>query len=141
MRWQVATLALLLAVVSAELFVVAQQAQSPDSIDTNVTAEDLLSRPASSNWTSYNGDYTGQRYSSLREIDTANVARLRAAWVFHPGNSQRLEATPVVVRGMMYVTSANDVFALDARMGRTVCSTMRLRIKIAVWRFGGIPFM
>jgi alcohol dehydrogenase (cytochrome c) len=120
MRWQVATLALLLAVISTELFVVAQQAQSLGSIDTNVTVEDLLARPVGANWTSYNGDYTGQRYSSLREINTANVARLHAAWVFHPGNSQRLEATPVVVRGMMYVTSANDVFALDARTGRTV---------------------
>jgi len=45
---------------------------------------------------------------------------MRAAWVFHPGNSQRLEATPVVVRGVMYLTSANDVFALDATTGRTL---------------------
>ncbi len=41
-------------------------------------------------------------------------------WVFHPGNSQRLEATPVVFRGIMYVTSANDAFALDARTGRAL---------------------
>jgi alcohol dehydrogenase (cytochrome c) len=40
--------------------------------------------------------------------------------VFHPGNSNRLEATPVVVRGVMYVTSANDAFALDARTGRVL---------------------
>jgi alcohol dehydrogenase (cytochrome c) len=45
---------------------------------------------------------------------------LRAAWVFHAGNSERLEATPVVVNGIMYVTSANDAFALDARTGRVV---------------------
>jgi alcohol dehydrogenase (cytochrome c) len=83
-----------------------------------VRAEDLLTSPVGANWTSYNGDYTGRRYSSLREINTANVQQLRAAWVFHPGNSQNLEATPVVVRGVMYVTSANDVFALDARTGR-----------------------
>ncbi len=83
-----------------------------------VRAEDLLANPVGANWTSYNGDYTGRRYSSLREINTANVQQLRAAWVFHPGNSENLEATPVVVRGVMYVTSANDVFALDARTGR-----------------------
>ena len=72
------------------------------------------------NWTSYNGDYSGQRFSSLREINRGNVGQLRAAWVFHPGNSQRLEATPVVIRGVMYLTSANDVFALDASTGRTL---------------------
>jgi alcohol dehydrogenase (cytochrome c) len=97
--------------------------QQPGAISTSalhVTAEDLLTKPVSENWPSYNGDYTGRRYSSLREINRSNVARLRAAWVFHPGNSQRLEATPVVIRGVMYVTSANDVFALDASTGRTL---------------------
>jgi len=85
---------------------------------STVRAEDLLASPAGANWTSYNGDYTGRRYSALREINTANVHQLRAAWVFHPGNSQNLEATPVVILGVMFVTSANDVFALDARTGR-----------------------
>lgn len=85
-----------------------------------VTAEDLLLQPAGENWPSYNGDYTGRRFSSLREINRNNVAQLRAAWVFHPGNTQRLEVTPVVIRGVMYVTSANDVFALDASSGRTL---------------------
>jgi len=85
---------------------------------STVGVEDLLTSPVGANWTSYNGDYTGRRHSALREINTSNVAHLRAAWVFHPGNSQNLEATPIVVRGMMYVTAANDVFALDARTGR-----------------------
>jgi len=98
---------------------VAQQPQVAKS-SAGVTADDLLARPVGANWTSYNGDYSGQRYSSLQEINMANVSQLQAAWVFHPGNSQRLEVTPVVVRGVMYVTSANDVFALDARTGRTL---------------------
>jgi len=83
-----------------------------------VNVEDLLASPPEANWASYNGDYTGRRYSALREINPTNAQQLRAAWVFHPGNAQNLEVTPVVVRGMMYVTSANDVFALDARTGR-----------------------
>ena len=95
-------------------------AQSPAGSTVDVGSEDLLTRPVSENWSSYNGDYTGRRFSALREITRANVSQLRAAWVFHPGNSQRLEATPVVVRGVMYLTSANDVFALDARTGRTL---------------------
>ena len=95
------------------------QSKAPVTAATDVSDKDLLMQPTSANWTSYNGDYTGRRYSSLHEINVANIAKLRAAWVFHPGNSQKLEATPVVINGVMYVTSANDVFALDARTGRT----------------------
>jgi alcohol dehydrogenase (cytochrome c) len=97
-----------------------QSAEPHITASTSVSAEDLLASPVGANWTSYNGDYTGRRYSSLHEINTANVAQLRAAWVFRPGNSQRLEATPVVVNGIMYVTAANDTFALDARSGRVL---------------------
>ena len=110
----------LVTIVMACLFAGAQERQSPKAGSANVTAEDLLARPVGANWTSYNGDYTGRRFSSLKEINPGNVAQLRAAWVFHPGNSERLEVTPVVVNGVMYVTSANDTFALDARTGRTL---------------------
>jgi alcohol dehydrogenase (cytochrome c) len=83
-------------------------------------AEDLLVHPPGANWISYNGDYSGRRYSGLSEINTANVAELRAEWVFHAPNSNWLENTPVVVNGMMFVTASNDAFALDARTGRVV---------------------
>jgi alcohol dehydrogenase (cytochrome c) len=97
----------------------AQQLPSPIKA-ADVSEQDLLAQPVGANWTSYNGDYSGRRYSALHEINITNVARLRASWVFHPGNSQSLEATPIVFDGVMYVTAANDVFALDARTGRTV---------------------
>src|SRR5580704_19187111 len=90
----------------------AQQGQAPVVADVNVSADDLLRQPPGANWTSYNGDFTGRRYSALHEITVANVPRLRASWIFHPSNSDRLEVTPVVVNGIMYVTSANDVVAL-----------------------------
>jgi alcohol dehydrogenase (cytochrome c) len=111
---------LLLWLAGSAAVIVGQQSVSPPGGDAYVGAEDLLARPVGANWTSYNGDYTGRRYSSLNQINLSNVARLGAAWVFHPGNSQRLEVTPVVVRGVMYVTAANDVFALDARTGRAL---------------------
>jgi alcohol dehydrogenase (cytochrome c) len=110
----------LLAVALTGLPMVGQEGKSQNPVDLQVSADDLRAQPAGANWTSYNGDYSGRRFSSLREINIANVSQLRAAWVFHPGNTRTLEATPVVIRGMMYVTSANDVFALDARTGRTV---------------------
>lgn len=90
----------------------------PARID--VRSEDLLVSPPEANWTSYNGDYTGRRYSRLAQINAATVPRLQAAWVFHASNSNRLENTPVVVNGMMFVTAANDAFALDAGTGRVV---------------------
>ncbi len=63
-------------------FLLAQQGQSPVTATATVTADDLLARPVGVNWTSYNGDYTGQRYSKLLEINASNVAQLRAEWVF-----------------------------------------------------------
>jgi alcohol dehydrogenase (cytochrome c) len=98
----------------------AQQGQAPVVVDLNVSADDLGAQPPAANWTSYNGDYTGRRYSALHEITAQNVTQLRASWIFHSSNSERLEVTPVVVGGVMYVTSANDAFALDARTGRVL---------------------
>ena len=117
-RGTVLALAWLIVLLRAGYTATDQPAQSGIAAIVKVSAEDLVATPVGANWTSYNGDYSGQRYSSLREIKPENVAHLRAAWVFHPGNSERLETTPVVVNGIMYVTSANDTFALDARTGR-----------------------
>jgi alcohol dehydrogenase (cytochrome c) len=111
---------LALAVSLSAVSIVAQQGQAPVVADVNVSADDLLAQPPGANWISYNGDDTGRRYSGLREITSANVAQLRAAWIFHPSNSERLEVTPVVVNGIMYVTAANHAFALDARTGRVL---------------------
>jgi alcohol dehydrogenase (cytochrome c) len=80
----------------------------------------LLVEPPAQDWPSYNGDYSGRRYSALDQINPDNVYRLRAQWVFHSTKSEALEVTPVVVGGVMYVTSANDAFALDARTGRVL---------------------
>jgi len=112
--------ALLLILLKLVFLTAGQQTQRAVTSTINVQPHDLLTQPVAENWTSYNGDYTGRRYSSLREINKQNVAQLRVAWVFHAGNSQNLEVTPVVVRGVMFVTSANNVFALDAGTGRTL---------------------
>jgi alcohol dehydrogenase (cytochrome c) len=90
------------------------------SMSIDVRSEDLLNQPPSENWISYNGDYSGRRYSGLSEINSANLSGLRAEWVFHAGNTKRLEVTPLVINGIMLVTAANDAFALDARTGRVV---------------------
>ena len=86
----------------------------------DVLPTQLNAQPPGANWLSYNGDFTGRRFSSLSQINPANVGQLRAQWVFHSSNSNRLEVTPVVVNGVMFVTSANDTYALDARTGRVI---------------------
>jgi len=86
----------------------------------DVQPADLLVQPSGANWISYNGDYSGRRYSSLAEISPKNVSQLRAQWIFHIRDANELEVTPVVVDGIMFVTSANDAFALDARTGRQI---------------------
>jgi alcohol dehydrogenase (cytochrome c) len=86
----------------------------------NMPPSALSVTPVADNWPSYNGDYTGRRFSALTGITPANVHNLRVQWVFHSRNSNSMEVTPVVFSGVMYVTSGNDAFALDARTGRVI---------------------
>jgi len=90
------------------------------SASIDVRPADLLVEPPGANWISYNGDYSGRRYSGLAQITPENAAQLRAQWVFHIRDSTDLEVTPVVVNGIMFVTAANDAFALDSRTGRQI---------------------
>jgi len=111
-------MAVLIAVFFTCLAARAQNDVTSTAID--VRSEDLLNQPPTANWISYNGDYSGRRYSALSAINPGNLSGLRAEWVFHAGNTKRLEVTPVVINGVMLVTAANDAFALDARTGRVV---------------------
>jgi PQQ-dependent dehydrogenase (methanol/ethanol family) len=79
-----------------------------------------IADPKAGQWPTYHGHLSGNRYSPLNEISTENVAHLAAKWMFPISNSKRLEVTPVVVDGVMYVTAANEVYALDARSGRQI---------------------
>src|SRR5437867_5174315 len=71
-------------------------------------------------WPSYDGGYSGNRHSTLDRINTSNVNRLAPQWIFPIPRAPRLEATPVVVDGVMYVTAANEAYALDAATGRQI---------------------
>ncbi|PYU92048.1 MAG: PQQ-dependent dehydrogenase, methanol/ethanol family [Acidobacteria bacterium] len=94
--------------------------QRPVRADVDLAPQALVRTPPGEDWPSYNGDYSGRRYTALDQITPENVHQLRARWVFHSTNSDSLEVTPVVVHGVMYVTSGNDAFALDARTGRVL---------------------
>jgi alcohol dehydrogenase (cytochrome c) len=78
-------------------------------------------------WPSYNGDPGGNRYTALTEINRDTVARLAPAWMFTFPGSVRLQMTPVVVDGIMYVAATNECFALDAGSGRQIWHYRRPR--------------
>lgn len=83
-------------------------------------------------WTTYNGDVKGNRYSQLAHITKQNVTRLAPKWVFPLEGVTRAETTPVVVQGIMYVTSGNECWALDAGAGREIWHFQRPRTKALV---------
>ena len=71
-------------------------------------------------WTMYGGDYANTRYSTLNQINTGNVSRLRVKWLRSLGSLESQEATPIVVGETMYVSTSTGpkyVFALNAKDG------------------------
>src|SRR4051794_7181360 len=79
---------------------------------------DLL-KPPTTTWPTYNGDYSGRRYSTLNQINKRNVASLRMAWSFQT-HSDPLKSTPLEVNGILYFTTPDNVWAVDARNGRMI---------------------
>jgi alcohol dehydrogenase (cytochrome c) len=78
------------------------------------------------NWLTYSGAYNGQRHSGLVEITPANVGRLRPAWVYQSRETGKLETSPIVVDGVLYLTEKPHlVTALDGRTGRPLWSYRR----------------
>src|SRR5262249_7806106 len=77
-------------------------------------------RPVTSqtDWPTYHGQLGGNRWSTLDQIDRGSVARLAPRWIYALGEGARLQTTPVVVDGIMYVTGVNECHALDAGNGR-----------------------
>jgi len=101
-----------------------------------------LLKPLSDSWPTYSGDYTGRRYSSLTQANQATVKNLALAWIAHVQGGPRGAAGPVIVagegpdstltaanptrvggtilaiNGILYFTTPNNVWAMDARDGR-----------------------
>jgi alcohol dehydrogenase (cytochrome c) len=84
-----------------------------------------LGAPPTDSWPSYNGDYTGRRYSTLTKITSSNVHNLSLGWLFRVnlgpgGGNSTIKGTPLVVDGVVYVTVPDHVWAIDARSGREI---------------------
>jgi len=92
---------------------------------------------STTDWPSYDGATSGNRYTALSQLNKGNVERLAPKWIYTIPTSVRLQTTPVVVGGIMYVTSANECYALDAGNGRELWRFQRPRTKGLVGNAAG----
>jgi acido-empty-quinoprotein group A len=86
----------------------------------------LLQKEPTDTWPTYNGDYSGRRFSPLTQIQISNVRHLSLAWMYRvkiAGGAIRgvgepdIKSTPLMVNGVLYFTIPDHVYALDARTG------------------------
>jgi acido-empty-quinoprotein group A len=78
-----------------------------------------LTKQLAEDWPTFNGDYSGQRFSHLSQINQSNVRKLTLAWVLQP-QSVGIKSTPLEVNGILYFTTPDNVWAADARTGRII---------------------
>jgi acido-empty-quinoprotein group A len=87
-----------------------------------------IGQPPVRSWPTFNGDYSGRRYSTLTQITPANVNRLRVQWIYKITSvgAQRgapfpvIKCTPLLVDGVLYITIPDHLWALDARTGKAL---------------------
>ena len=82
------------------------------------------SKPDYGGWGIAGGNSTGNKYSSLTQIDTDNVKNLQVAWTYHTGDadtaaSSQIQCNAIIVNGVLYGTTPQlSLFALDAATGQ-----------------------
>ncbi len=116
-----------ISVVFAATLPLAAQAQEVDSGtlygDMMTVTQDMLNRSAGdgNNFLHTNANYHQTRYYPTRQINTSNVGNLRPAWIFQTEIVETMETSPIVVNGIMYVTTAfSHAYALDAKTGAQI---------------------
>ena len=89
---------------------------------------DLPTSPAGASgadWASYNGSPEGTRYSALAEITPANAASVQRACTFDTGEQMSMQSGPVVVDGVLYLTTDTSTYAIDAATCRRIWNNDR----------------
>ncbi|MDP9042570.1 MAG: PQQ-binding-like beta-propeller repeat protein [Bacteroidota bacterium] len=77
-------------------------------------------------WQMVNGNSAGNKYSSLSQIDSSNVSKLKIAWTYHTGDADtaahsQIQCNPVIIKNVLYATSPQlKLFALDAATGKEI---------------------
>ena len=105
----------------------------------------LLTKPPVDSWPTHHGDYSGRHYSTLTQINQANVKNLALAWLYRANTARQgaieggavpeplpfqlgpgalagglLKATPLYVNGVIYMSAPDHAWAIDARTGREI---------------------
>src|ERR1700760_2606388 len=104
----------------------------------------LLLKPPTNAWPTFNGDYSGRRFSPLNQINQSNIRNLRPAWIHQARTGETpgaivggeataaqaaqfssagafgtsIKATPLQVNGVLYFTTPDNTWAIDARTGQ-----------------------
>jgi acido-empty-quinoprotein group A len=78
-----------------------------------------LLKPPTDTWPTYNGDYSGARFSTLDQINAGNIHSLTLAWIFQTQGTT-IKSTPLEVNGILYFSVPDNVWAVDARFGRMI---------------------
>src|SRR6266850_6552418 len=96
--------------------------QRIQSITSAVDGEAIRANAKTSNdWLSYGLDYSETRYSKLSQIDTESVKHLGLKWTYNLESLRGVEATPLIVDGIMYVSASwSVVHAIDVRTGKRI---------------------
>ena len=83
------------------------------------------------NWLTYGRNYNEDRYSELDQISLDNISELGLAWAVELGTKRGIQATPLVVDGIMFFTGPwSVVYAVDVRKGIIIWNTPGVRKKI-----------
>lgn len=109
----------LAAVLGAALLLAPPATTDPGGVTPDAPTASLPDAARAVDWPLHGLTPHETRYSPLDQIDRESVSRLGLAWSYATGSDRGLEATPLVVGGVLYATGSwSIVFALDARTGR-----------------------
>jgi len=96
-------------------------------LNIQVSSEQIRRAGDTGEWLTYSGSLSGWRYSTLSEITSANVSRLRVRWVYQSSSTEpKFESTPLVVGDTIFITEPPaTVVALDAKTGKVIWKYQR----------------
>jgi glucose dehydrogenase len=90
----------------------------PRNVSVSQARLDAAARDAN-NFLHSNGSYAQTRYHAASQINTKNVGKLKPAFVFQTEVVESMETAPIVVDGIMYLTTSyNHIYAVDAKTGK-----------------------
>ena len=97
--------------------------QKPAPKAGNVDGARIAAADTNAEWVSYGKGYSEQRFSPLDKVNASNVGQLGLAWYAQFDTDRGQEATPLMVDGVLYTTTAwSKVYAFDAATGKPIWS-------------------